>query len=167
MYLASSTSLAYLPNSDEAWASIEPIADIGGRVIALSTANGEGNLFHTLWVGAENRANRFKAMFHPWWANGRDQEWYEQKKEDLPEWQLAQEYPDNPEDAFLKSGRPVFCLEVLRIVGTGLPRPDRRGLPRRAPPVAVRRGAQRAATDLGVARQKTVATPSALTQRRV
>ena len=39
-----------------------------------------------------------------------------EKKEDLPEWQLAQEYPDNPEDAFLKSGRPVFSLEVLRKV---------------------------------------------------
>jgi hypothetical protein len=114
VYLAVVDELAYLPNSDEAWASIEPIADVGGRVIALSTANGEGNLFHKLWVGAETHNNRFKHMFHPWWANGRTQEWYDTKKVDLPEWQLAQEYPDNPEDAFLKSGRPVFSLEVLR-----------------------------------------------------
>jgi Terminase large subunit, T4likevirus-type, N-terminal len=119
--------LAYLPNADEAWASIEPIADIGGRVIALSTANGEGNLFHTLWIGAENRTNRFRSMFHPWWANGRDDAWYEQKKDDLPEWQLAQEYPDNPEEAFLKSGRPVFSLEVLRKVGAGLRDPIAEG----------------------------------------
>jgi hypothetical protein len=110
--------LAYLPNADEAWGSIEPIADIGGRVIALSTAQGEGNLFHTLWVGSQNGTNRFKSMFHPWWANGRGEAWYAEKKEDLPEWQLAQEYPDNPEEAFLKSGRPVFSLEVLRKVGS-------------------------------------------------
>lgn len=110
--------LAYLPNGDEAWSSIEPIADVGGRVIALSTANGEGNLFHKLWVGATAGTNRFKAMFHPWWANGRDQDWYEEKKSDLPEWQMAQEYPDNPDDAFLKSGRPVFSLEVLRRMET-------------------------------------------------
>ena len=116
VYLAVIDELAYLPNADEAWSSIEPIADIGGRVIALSTAQGEGNLFHSLWVGAQNKTNRFKCMFHPWWANGRDEAWYDQKKEDLPEWQLAQEYPDNPEDAFLKSGRPVFGLDVLRIV---------------------------------------------------
>jgi hypothetical protein len=116
VYLAVIDELAYLPNGDEAWSSIEPIADVGGRVIALSTANGEGNLFHTMWVAAQNRQNRFKCMFHPWWANGRDGEWYEQKKEDLPDWQLAQEYPDNPEDAFLKSGRPVFSIEVLRKV---------------------------------------------------
>jgi hypothetical protein len=106
--------LAYLPNSEEAWASIEPIADIGGRVIALSTAQGEGNLFHALWIGATAGTNRFKNMFHPWWANGRDQAWYDKKKEDLPEWQLAQEYPDNPEEAFLKSGHPVFSTEMLR-----------------------------------------------------
>jgi hypothetical protein len=114
VYLVIVDELAFLPNSDEAWASIEPIADIGGRVIALSTANGEGNLFHQLWVGAEMRNNRFKSLFFPWSANGRTQEWYEEKKRDLPEWMLASEYPDNPDDAFLKSGRPVFSLDVLR-----------------------------------------------------
>lgn len=116
VYLAVIDELAYLPNSEEAWASIEPIADVGGRVIALSTANGEGNLFHKLWVGAETGNNRFKHMFHPWNANGRTQDWYEEKKADLPDWQMAQEYPDNPEDAFLRSGRPVFNLETLRAI---------------------------------------------------
>jgi hypothetical protein len=116
VYLAVVDELAYLPNSEEAWASIEPIADVGGRVVALSTANGEGNLFHKLWVGSTTKSNRFKSMFHPWWANGRDDAWYAEKKDDLPEWQLAQEYPDNPDDAFLKSGRPVFSLEVLRSI---------------------------------------------------
>ncbi len=114
VYLAVIDELAYLPNSDEAWASIEPIADVGGRVIALSTANGEGNLFHKLWIGATTKNNRFKCQFHPWWANGRTQDWYDQQAAELPEWQLAQEYPDNPDDAFLKSGRPMFSLDVLR-----------------------------------------------------
>lgn len=121
VYLAVIDELAYLPNSEEAWSSIEPIADVGGRVIALSTANGEGNLFHKLWVGATTKTNRFKAMFYPWSANGRSQEWYEEKKADLPEWQLAQEYPDNPDDAFLKSGRPAFSLDVLRSLKTSSP----------------------------------------------
>lgn len=116
VYLAVIDELAYLPNSDEAWASIEPIADVGGRVIALSTANGEGNLFHNLWVGASKGLNRFTNIFHPWWANGRDRAWYEMKKADLPEWQLAQEYPEDPEEAFLKSGRPVFSLETLKSI---------------------------------------------------
>jgi hypothetical protein len=117
-YLAVIDEMAFLPNSEEAWASIEPTVDVGGRVITLSTANGEGNLFHKLWVGAETRTNRFRAMFHPWSVNGRDQEWYDEKAKDLPEWQMAQEYPDNPDDAFLKSGRPVFSLGVLRDLDT-------------------------------------------------
>ena len=110
--------LAYLPNSEEAWASIEPIADVGGRVIALSTANGEGNLFHSLWMAATSGRSRFKARFFPWWACGRDQEWYDLKKADLPDWQLAQEYPEDADDAFLRSGRPVFSPDMLKTLDT-------------------------------------------------
>jgi len=115
--------MAFLPNAEEAWASIEPIADVGGRVICLSTANGEGNIFHQLWVGSQNETNRFTGIFFPWSAGDRDQDWYEAKKRDLPDWQLAQEYPDNPEEAFIRSGRPVFDLEALRSIS--LIEPDR------------------------------------------
>ncbi len=113
--------IAFLPNSEQAWAAIEPVADVGGRVIMLSTANGEGNLFHALWVAARAGNNRFKPLFFPWSAGGRDQDWYEAKKRDLPEWQLAQEYPDNEDDAFLKSGRPIFDLTMLRALTTTEP----------------------------------------------
>lgn len=115
-YMVIVDELAFLQNSEEAWSAIEPVADVGGRVIMLSTANGEGNLFHRLWVGATNGTNRFTPLFFPWSANGRTEDWYLAKKEDLPEWVLAQEYPDNPDDAFLKSGRPVFNLEMLRAI---------------------------------------------------
>lgn len=113
-YLVVVDELAFLPNSEEAWGAIEPVADVGGRIIMLSTANGEGNLFHRLWVEAETGHNRFENLFFPWSANGRDQDWYDAKSAELPEWQMAQEYPDNAEDAFLKSGRPVFDLKGLR-----------------------------------------------------
>ena len=106
--------MAFLPNAEEAWASIEPIADVGGRVICLSTANGEGNIFHQLWVGSQTSTNRFTGVFFPWSAGDRDEDWYEAKKRDLPDWQLAQEYPDNPDEAFIRSGRPVFDIEALR-----------------------------------------------------
>jgi hypothetical protein len=106
--------LGLLPNSEEAWAAIEPIADVGGRVVMLGTAHGEGNLFHKLWVGSQNHTNRFKGIFFPWWSGDRDQDWYESKKRDLPDWQLAQEYPSDPDEAFLRSGHPVFNVETLR-----------------------------------------------------
>jgi hypothetical protein len=72
---------AFLPNPEEAWASIEPVADVGGRIIGLSTANGSGNFFHHLWTGAVTGNNRFDAMFFPWSASeDRDESWYEGKK---------------------------------------------------------------------------------------
>lgn len=104
----------FLPNAEEAWASIEPVADIGGRIIGLSTANGSGNFFHNLWVGAESGENQFHPLFYGWDAvDDRDLAWYEAKKRSMSSWQLAQEYPSNPEEAFIKSGRPVFDYDVL------------------------------------------------------
>lgn len=105
---------AFLPNPEEAWASIEPVADVGGRIIGLSTANGSGNFFHQMWVGAETRSNQFSPMFYPWSANlDRDLAWYETKKRSMTTWQLAQEYPTTPEEAFIKSGRTVFDIDNL------------------------------------------------------
>lgn len=105
---------AFLPNPEEAWASIEPVADVGGRIIGLSTANGSGNFFHNLWNGASTGNNKFDPMFFPWSASeDRDEAWYEGKKDAMLPWQLAQEYPTSPEEAFVRSGNPVFDLDVL------------------------------------------------------
>lgn len=100
---------AFLPNPEGAWASIEPIADIGGQILGLSTANGSGNFFEDQWNKAVEGINSFKTMFYGWWAvEERDQAWFEQKCLDMLPWQRAQEYPDSPEEAFIKSGNPVF-----------------------------------------------------------
>jgi len=105
---------AFLPNPEEAWASIEPVADVGGRIIGLSTANGSGNFFHELWVNAQTGSNKFESMFFPWSATGdRNEDWYADKQASMLPWQLAQEYPSTPEEAFVKSGNPVFDLDVL------------------------------------------------------
>lgn len=105
---------AFLPSPEDAWASIEPVADIGGRIIGLSTANGSGNFFHQLWVGATAGTNKFSPMFFPWSATeDRGNAWYEEKQQSMLPWQLAQEYPSTPEEAFVKSGNPVFDLDVL------------------------------------------------------
>lgn len=106
---------AFLPNPEEAWASVEPVTDIGGRVIGISTAKGEGNFFHRLWLGSQTRSNTFTGIFFPWNAvENRTPEWRLEKARDLEPWQLAQEYPGSPEEAFVGSGNPVFNLENLR-----------------------------------------------------
>lgn len=106
---------AFMPNPDDAWASVEPATDIGGQIIVLSTANGWGNLFHSTWVSATKGDNGFTYLFFPWSAvPERDDEWYATKKRTMPSWQLAQEYPSNPEEAFIQSGNPYFDLAVIR-----------------------------------------------------
>jgi len=123
VYLAIIDEMAFLPNPEEAWASIEPIADVGGRVICLSTAKGEGNIFFNLWHGSQTGTNRFYGIFYPWSANtDRDESWYEKQKAELPTWQLHQEYPSNPEEAFIRSGRPVFDIDSLNRQDTEKPK---------------------------------------------
>ena len=122
VFLVVVDEIGYLPNSEEAYAAIEPIADVGGRIIMLGTANGEGNLLHTLWHGSQTGTNRFVGIFFPWSAGDRDQAWYDAKKAELPPWQMAQEYPDNPDEAFLRSGNPVFDVDALRSIEAMEPR---------------------------------------------
>jgi hypothetical protein len=105
---------AHFPNPEDAWAAIEPAADIGGRVAALSSAKGVGNLFHTMWIGATTGTNEFKPIFFNWRSvPERDDNWYAAKKRSMPEWTLHQEYPNTPEEAFIKSGNPVFDVDEL------------------------------------------------------
>lgn len=113
VYLVIVDEWAFLPDPEEAWASIEPIADVGGRVIGLSTANGSGNFFHQMWVGSQTGANNFQGIFFPWSAGDRDDNWYEAKTRQMPDWQLHQEYPRNAEEAFIRSGNPVFDIDAL------------------------------------------------------
>lgn len=108
---------AFLDNPEDAWASIEPITDVGGSVVGLSTANGAGTFYHTFWTMAVAGHSSFVPLFYPWYANTeRDDDWYEAKKESMLPWQLAQEYPDNPEEAFIRSGNPVFDVDLLRTI---------------------------------------------------
>lgn len=114
---------AFFDDAEQAWAAIQPVADVGGRVIGLSTANGWGDFFHTMWVKATTGVSDFKPMFFPWSANDdRDENWYESQKANLPEWQLWQEYPSTEDEAFIKSGRPVFNVDALAAMGIEVPR---------------------------------------------
>ena len=105
---------AFLSNDVESWAAMEPVADIGGQLILLSTANGFGNLFHEQWTRARIGESSFVPSFYGWWAvPERDQAWYDQKAKDLMPWQMAQEYPSNEEEAFIKSGNMVFDYDIV------------------------------------------------------
>jgi hypothetical protein len=113
---------AFLEDPEGAWASIEPVTDIGGRVVGVSTANGSGNFFHEFWVRATTGLSQFKAIFFPWDAvPERDDNWYKIKASQMKPWQLHQEYPRTAEEAFIKSGNPVFDVDYLASIGARQP----------------------------------------------
>ena len=96
------------------WAAIRPTVDGGGQFLGISTANGVGNRFHHTWTKAKRGENTFRAIFLPWDKHPeRNAAWYAEQAKDMEEWLLHQEYPRHPEEAFAKSGRPVFSPAVI------------------------------------------------------
>ncbi len=103
------------------WAAIEPTIDAGGTLIGISTANGQGNVFQRTWAGAVARDNSFTPIFLAWHRHpDRDATWYAAKARNVEPWQLHQEYPAHPEEAFVQSGRPVFDRVYLDPIGAAI-----------------------------------------------
>jgi hypothetical protein len=90
------------------WTGVKATAE-KGQVIGISTANGLGNMFHRIWVNAVAQQNGFTPIFLSWRRHpDRDDAWYVREAADNEPWQLHQEYPSEPTEAFIQSGRPVF-----------------------------------------------------------
>lgn len=106
---------AFLTWADALYSALKPTIDAGGQLIILSTANGIGNLFHRLWLKAEQGLSGFRAIFLPWWSRpGRDQAWYDAQVREYDDPALVkQEYPSNATEAFLVSGRVRFQPEWI------------------------------------------------------
>ena len=99
------------------WKGVLPTMADGGKIIVISTANGvsnettgEGNYYHHLWVNAENYG--IETKFMGWQFNpGRTQDWYSalaMKAKDK-----AEQYPNDPDEAFILSGDVYFDVEAL------------------------------------------------------
>lgn len=112
----------------------------GTEVILESTANGLGNLFHTMWREAETGASEYIAVFVPWFwqdeyrkavpadfcetdeereyreAYGLDLEqivWRRAKIKELGDLLFRQEYPANAAEAFQMSGHDSYIKPEL------------------------------------------------------
>jgi hypothetical protein len=109
---------AFLEDQQEAWAAVEPTTDIGGRAILLSTANGAGDLYESMWWAADSGDSNMHPIFFPWSAvPERNEAWYEAKLTSFTkqnaEWIMHQEYPTSPREAFVRSGRSVFDIDLI------------------------------------------------------
>lgn len=109
-----------------------------------TTANGVGEAFYNLWMGAEDPLNNspWKQHFFSWFqdptnrleppetyvklstAEERMQKqynldigqvlWYRQKRSEMADKEkMPQEHPSSAQEAFLRSGRPVFNLDKI------------------------------------------------------
>lgn len=112
----------------------------GTAIFVESTANGVNGIFYDLWRGAVNGTNGYVPVFIPWFAGVEYREAVPKSFErtpdeedlaeqyDLDDEQLMfrrkkiaqngidlfrQEYPSEPDEAFLTTGRPVFNPEQL------------------------------------------------------
>ena len=103
----------------DSWKAVFATADNGGQIIVISTANGvsneltgEGNYYHHLWVNAEEYG--IEAQFLPWDLHpDRDESWYASNARGLPPADRAEQFPRNPEEAFILTGDCWFDLEAL------------------------------------------------------
>jgi hypothetical protein len=103
----------------DSWKAVFATADNGGQIVVISTANGvsneqtgEGNFFHHLWVNAEEYGIESKFLgwdLHP----DRDEDWYARNARGLPPADRAEQFPRNPEEAFILTGDCWFDLEAL------------------------------------------------------
>ena len=88
-----------------------------GPLIIFSTANGMGNPFHSMWLESQRSDSEWHGRFLPWHVvPGRDEKWYkrELRKFRGKEHEFYQEYPSDPEEAFMKSGNTALPVDLLR-----------------------------------------------------
>lgn len=101
---------AHMAFGSQLYAAAKPIIDNGGQLVILSSANGFGGFFHTLWRRSARGETTFRTAFLPWWSRpDRDQAWYDRMVQDADDPALVkQNYPANPVEAFVASGRLRF-----------------------------------------------------------
>jgi hypothetical protein len=125
----------------------------GTAVFIESTANGVSGIYYDLWRGAVEGKNGYVPVFIPWFTDPDYREPVPDNFERTPEEvELAstynlddeqlmfrrrkiaqngidlfrQEYPSEPEEAFLTTGRPVFNPEQLQKILTKVPDVDQK-----------------------------------------
>lgn len=124
-----------------------------GNIVLESTARGEGNIFHKYYKDAKNKINEFRTHYFRWFDHKEYQmplfederlilseeennlilknnltleqiKWRSQKKARLGK-KFIQEYPElEDEDSFIRSGSPVFDVDLLKTIEGDLPKQE-------------------------------------------
>lgn len=97
--------LAFLPDQEESMRAARLTVTRGGHWMAVSTANGVGDVFHSMCMAAERKENKhYKFLRFHWSEAGMDELMIERATEGLSDSSRNQEM----EMEFISSGDPVF-----------------------------------------------------------
>ncbi len=84
-----------------------------GMIFIESTANGEGNFYQAEWERSSRHDSKYKPRFFGW-QEFYEAKWIDEKRKEFPNEQMfRQEYPKDPDEAFITSGSPYFDVFVL------------------------------------------------------
>jgi hypothetical protein len=103
---------AFVERAAEFYTSTYPVISSGKdtKVIITSTANGIGNMFHTIWEGAVQGVNQFKPFRVDWWdVPGRDEKWKAETIANTSQLQFDQEFGNT----FFGTGDTLISSHVL------------------------------------------------------
>ena len=92
-----------------------------GWIFVESTANGDVNHYAKMWQLAETSQSRYKARFYGWREFYTDQQFEIIKSEFTDKRMIPQEYPENPQEAFLSSGDRFFDPTISANLKTDIP----------------------------------------------
>lgn len=105
-----------------------------GMIFLESTANGEGNYYHSEWERANlppNANGIRQSAYTPrffGWQEFYSQQFIDEKRREFPnEAEFNQEYPESPEVAFISTGSPFFNQEMMKAMRDSSPPPVLQG----------------------------------------
>ena len=114
---------AHWEKSEERLAAVLPTAGDVGRIVLFSTANGAHGTFWEMWYG--HGRDQWPGLFlDAVQRPDRDMAWVRRERADLGE-KGPQEYPMDPTEAFLSSGRCVFDVHALEALRRSFTEPPR------------------------------------------
>ena len=103
---------AFVENAETFYTSTYPVVTSGSKskVIITSTANGVGNMYHKIYMGAMNGTSEYKHYQIDWWdVPGRDDEWKKSTIANTSELQFEQEFGNS----FLGTGNTLINANTL------------------------------------------------------
>jgi hypothetical protein len=109
------------------WRSVYPIISSSkkSKILAASTPNGIGNLFHQLWEGANKPADEWNG-WHPervdWWeVPSRDEKW---KNDTIKTLGSREAFLQEYENVFLASGEIPIDQDIYKLLESGCKDPE-------------------------------------------